>query len=334
MICCWIAADCGFLFTCPTAWAAVAKPTPKLFADHGTHWRCFLPIRGRLHRKDAGLAPRNPHSPPKSGSPRRAGASSPPLPPHRPLAASADRGNAAPAAQSRRDGRASGRARIPGLRGFVRLVLSGVFSFRRGLSQQGLLAPGPASGSGARGWWRARRGGLGPGSVPRSPRRRRARPGLLTPSSWRSSVGSEGSRGQGVGFNPCVARRVRSLPWLSCWVWQHCPFFFSCWFLVKSHPREMWPRTLLVAAAALVPSMYLPFQAAFSLARLVYSAPWKVLLKHFCVFRESPAPKRNKTRGLFKAAAPDRALPFLTWCTITARSFKRRIKTPCSILSV
>lgn len=41
MICCWIAADCGFPFTCRTAWVTVAKPTRKLFADYSTYWWVF-----------------------------------------------------------------------------------------------------------------------------------------------------------------------------------------------------------------------------------------------------------------------------------------------------
>lgn len=54
MICCWIAADCGFLFTCPTAWVTVAKLTLKLFADYSTYWWVFQSA-GILHREDAGL---------------------------------------------------------------------------------------------------------------------------------------------------------------------------------------------------------------------------------------------------------------------------------------
>lgn len=54
MICCWIAADCGFLFTCPTAWVTVAKLTPKLFADYSTYCWVFQSA-GILHREDAGL---------------------------------------------------------------------------------------------------------------------------------------------------------------------------------------------------------------------------------------------------------------------------------------
>lgn len=54
MICCWIAADCGFLFTFPTAWVTVAKLTLKLFADYSTYWWVFQSA-GILHREDAGF---------------------------------------------------------------------------------------------------------------------------------------------------------------------------------------------------------------------------------------------------------------------------------------
>lgn len=48
MICCWIAADCGFLFTCPTAWVTVAKPTPKLFADCSTNFQSAAICIGKM----------------------------------------------------------------------------------------------------------------------------------------------------------------------------------------------------------------------------------------------------------------------------------------------